>query len=41
VQTISDAFEIDGCTYDQDVIQADNLGNTPMWLINPSSQPVA
>jgi hypothetical protein len=41
VQTISDAFEIDGCIYDQDVIQADNLGNTPMWLITPPSQPVA
>ncbi len=41
VQTISDAYEIDGCTYDRDVIQADNMGNTPLWLIMGPSQPVA
>jgi hypothetical protein len=40
VETIDDAYEIDGCAYDQDITQADNLGNTPMWLINPLAQPV-
>jgi hypothetical protein len=40
VQTIDDAYEIDGCAYDQDIAQADKLGNTPMWLINPLAQPV-
>jgi cell division septation protein DedD len=32
VQSISSSYAIDHVTYDLDVIQSDNLGNTPMWL---------
>jgi hypothetical protein len=32
VQSISSSDEIDGVTYDGDVVQADNCGNTPLWL---------
>lgn len=32
VQTISDAYVVDGVAYDKDVTQTDNLGNTPLWL---------
>jgi len=41
VQTISDAYEIDGCAYDRDVIQADNMGSTPVWLIMGPPQAIA
>jgi hypothetical protein len=40
-QTISDDYEIDGCAYCRDVIQADSMGNTPVWLIVESSTPIA
>ncbi len=40
-QTISDAYEIDGCAYDRDVIQADSMESTPVWLIVGPSQPIA
>jgi hypothetical protein len=33
VQTISDRYVLDGRQYDRNVIQADNLGNTPVWLV--------
>ena len=33
VQTISNSYRVAGVAYDQDVIQADNNGNTPTWAI--------
>jgi hypothetical protein len=41
VQTINDAYEIDGCAYCRDVIQADSMGSTPVWLILEPSPPIA
>jgi hypothetical protein len=32
VQAISDRYVLDGRRYDRNVIQMDNLGNTPVWL---------
>ena len=33
VQSISDRYDLEGVPYDRDRIQADNRGNTPLWLI--------
>ena len=33
IQTISNSYKIAGVSYDQDVIQPDNLGNLPVWAI--------
>jgi hypothetical protein len=32
LQNISSSYVLDGVSYDLDVTQADNLGNTPLWL---------
>ncbi|CAO3411730.1 glycoside hydrolase domain-containing protein [Azospirillum largimobile] len=33
VQTIDDGFAVDGVAYDRDVVQADNGGGTPVWMV--------
>jgi len=32
VQSINSNYVVDGVAYDRDVVQKDNLGNTPVWL---------
>lgn len=32
IQSISSSYELDGVAYDLDATQADNNGNTPLWL---------
>jgi hypothetical protein len=41
VQTISDSYNLAGVSYDQNVVQADNMGNTPNWLTLSQQQPAA
>lgn len=38
VQTINNSFVHDGISYDKDIIQTDNNGNTPNWLVLDMSQ---
>jgi hypothetical protein len=46
VQSISGTAQIDGVSYDSDVIKKDNCGDTPLWLARavrsaPASHPIA